>query len=125
MASLRFCGDKIAVIGASEPNRFIMHHFMLGIPAVWLGLAGALPELVVGIHKAVVKGDMDSAKALSDKLATYVDLYMCEYPDYIRYYKACVALRGLPAGPTRPPLLPLSPENMNKARMTLRKIGIL
>lgn len=86
--------SKIAVIGSSESNEFAMHHFILGVPAVWLGLAGVLPEFVVGIYKAAIASDIKSAKELSAKLATYANLYVSDYPEYVRYYKACMTLRA-------------------------------
>ena len=39
--------------------------------------------------------------------------------------KAALGLRGVPAGPPRPPLLPLAPDEVERVRATLVELGLV
>lgn len=76
--------------------------------AVW-GLANFLPEQAVGLHRAlVVDRDLDRARGLWARI--YPVCRFLESSSYSAAVKEACNLIGLPAGPTRMPLLPLEDD---------------
>ncbi|MBP2702799.1 5-dehydro-4-deoxyglucarate dehydratase [Microbispora sp. RL4-1S] len=72
-----------------------------------------VPEVALGFHKAVTAGEDDLAnRLLADFYRPLVEL-RDRVPGYaVSLVKAGVRLRGLPAGPVRPPLVDAAPEHV-------------
>lgn len=121
---LKRFGARFAMIPAGEPAAIF--NIVSGAPGFMTVAANFLPELLVSIFKAAQARDLDRAFALFDKLATYRQLFEARvaagYPGYVVYAKAGMNLRGLPAGPVRPPLTYPSPAELDKLREIMRTV---
>ncbi|RLI39011.1 4-hydroxy-tetrahydrodipicolinate synthase [Candidatus Bathyarchaeota archaeon] len=114
-------GDRISILAGA---------ISITLPALMLGARGAIvavanfaPELSVQLYRAFREGRLDEAiraqRVLSEVWAA-IQLY-----NQIAAVKALTALRGLPAGLPRKPILPLSEEAVEQLRELLVKHGLL
>ena len=96
-------------------------------PALQFGAAGSVPgtcniapQLCVGIHEAFRRGDLAAAQALQMRLSPLrLALAMGTAPGAI---KAAMNLLGRNVGPSRSPIAPLSPDQLEKLRGILKQI---
>jgi 4-hydroxy-tetrahydrodipicolinate synthase len=85
--------------------------------------ANVVPGLLVGIYDAFQAGDHAQARALQDRLAVLRD-GLPRFGSYPVPVKEALNLMGLPAGPARRPILPLSEEQRADLRDLLRSVGV-
>ncbi len=115
----------------STPERFrviagrdtlIFPTLMMGGPAAIAATANIVPEIVVGIYEKFSQANFDEARKWQKKLAPLrLAFSLGSFPSVI---KAAAELRGLPAGPCRRPIGPLSPENREKLKNILQGMGV-
>jgi 4-hydroxy-tetrahydrodipicolinate synthase len=124
-------GDRIVVTDASERHWLELHtghgfQALMSTPALALyQRAGHLP--IVEYTRLADSGDLQGAHELSDRLAparTAFDRWMREpwlqrHVIPIAQLKGWLELVGLPQGPVRPPLLPLTPDEQLALRRDL------
>lgn len=117
-------GEKISVCNGNgeihEPSAYIV-----GVKGFVSGIANFLPQLSVDLYKAEKEGDYAKAKDIYLKLAPLLDLMYgpsASAGQYISYIKAAMQMLGLPAGPPRPPLLPLTLEEKQQLKDLLDKL---
>jgi dihydrodipicolinate synthase/N-acetylneuraminate lyase len=79
------------------------------------GNASARPELLVGLFAAFAAGDRAAAAEKQQRLEAFIAAR--EGPSELSFFKALLALRGVPVGEVRPPLARLAAE----ARPRLRR----
>lgn len=90
--------------------------------SVW-GEAGIVPELAVQLWEAVaVRRDLDEGLRLWRPLWALADFL--ESVNYVAAIKAGLELVGSPAGPARPPVLPLHPEQREELRRRIEACGV-
>jgi 4-hydroxy-tetrahydrodipicolinate synthase len=82
-----------------------------------------VPDLMVGIYNAFQAGDHTRAKALQVKVAALRES-LAGLGSYPAQVKAALDLMGLPAGPPRRPILPLSQSARDELRALLQSIGV-
>jgi 4-hydroxy-tetrahydrodipicolinate synthase len=85
--------------------------------------ANVAPALIVGIYEAVKSGDIGRARELQYKLFPIRKAFaLGTFPLVV---KEAVNMIGLPAGPARLPIQPLSPEKKQELRKVLSDAGLL
>jgi len=113
-------GDRIVVTDASERHWLELHaehgfQALMSTPALALyQRPGDLP--IVEYTRLADSGDLEGARALSDRLASARDAFdrwmrepwLRRHVIPIAQLKAWLGLLGLPQGPVRPPLVPLT-----------------
>lgn len=108
-------GDDLAVISGSDT--MAMHFFAAGCDSWIAGFANVLPAEHVAILEAANRGDLDAGWAEQRRLEPL--LTDVESGRYTAKARAGLELRGVPVGPPRPPLLPLSPNELESLRAHL------
>lgn len=120
-------GNHFPVIPAGEPP--MIYNLLTGAPGFITVSANFAPGLIKEIYKAAKAHDLERAFRAYGKLLQYRALFQkrvnAGYPAYITYAKAAMNLLGLPAGPVRPPLGPLSEGEIAALRRVLEeKLGL-
>ena len=130
-------GDRIVVADASERHWLELHTThrfpaLMSTPALALyQRPGDLP--VLEYTRLADAGRMDAARAVSDRLDAARDAFdrwmrrpwLERHTVPIAQLKAWLRLLGLPQGPVRPPLVPLSAEEEAALEGDLEAAGIL
>ncbi|RLE67664.1 MAG: hypothetical protein DRJ45_09145 [Thermoprotei archaeon] len=85
-----------------------------------------MPKEAVELHKNCLKGDYEKGKQYHLRLAPYLD-FLLSVPsgNAITVLKETMNILGRPAGPVRPPLIPLTPEQKETLKNILKKMGLL
>lgn len=85
--------------------------------------ANVAPAMLVGIYDAVRSGNIARARELQYKLFPIRNAFgLGTFPLVV---KEAVNMIGLPAGPARKPIQPLSPEKRQELRKILSEAGVL
>jgi 4-hydroxy-tetrahydrodipicolinate synthase len=130
-------GDRIVVTDASERSWLELHsehgfQALMSTPALALyQCRGDLP--IVEYTRLADAGDLDGARALSRRLDPARDAFerwmrapwLERHVIPIAQLKGWLGLLGLPQGPVRPPLVPLTREEEDALRRDLDAAGIL
>jgi 4-hydroxy-tetrahydrodipicolinate synthase len=130
-------GDRIVVTDASERRWLELHtehgfQALMSTPALALyQRPGDLP--IVEYTRLADSGDVEGARALSDRLSPARDAFdrwmrepwLERHVIPIAQLKAWLGLLGLPQGPVRPPLVPLTRDQELALRRDLDAIGVL
>ena len=113
------------------PERFsvLMGRDTLIYPAMIFGARGAVPatgniapKLLVEIYESFVRGDQAASLAAQRKLnPVRLALTLGTAPGGV---KAALQLLGMPIGPSRGPVAPLSADKLEKMRAALRAGGL-
>lgn len=95
-----------------------------------IGAGGVLGSAHPDFFNRIWTGDLDGARECAKRDRAIFEDWIA--PDYSARFgspqaqlKTAFALRGLPAGAPRPPLLPLADEEVERVRMTLERLGVL
>ncbi len=121
----------MAVIRACPPDfRVFTGRDTLIYASLCQGAVGAVgltmniaPAWSVGIYEAFHAGDHARARALQDRVAALRE-GLPRFGSYPLWVKESLALLGLPAGPARRPILPLSDAQRAELRAFLRGLGL-
>jgi 4-hydroxy-tetrahydrodipicolinate synthase len=130
-------GDRIVVTDASERHWLELHaehgfQALMSTPALALyQRPGDLP--IVEYTRLVDAGDLDAARAVSDRLGPARDAFdrwmrapwLERRTIPIAQLKAWLGLLGLPQGPVRPPLVPLTREEAVALGRDLESAGLV
>ncbi len=130
-------GERIVVTDASERHWLELHtehgfQALMSTPAVALyQRPGDLP--VAEYTRLADAGDLDGARAVSARLAPARDAFdrwmrepwLERRTIPIAQLKAWLGLLGLPQGPVRPPLVPLTRDEEDALRRDLDALGLL
>ena len=82
------------------------------------------PEMMVKIYEAFEKGDHE--EALTEHMRLQILNRFLEYdPGYVTPCKEALKMMGLPAGPVREPLPPLTPTQKKDLRAALKKLNLV
>ena len=130
-------GDRIVVTDASERHWLELHaehgfQALMSTPALALyQRPGDLP--IVEYTRLADSGDLDGARALSTRLDPARDAFdrwmrapwLERHVIPIAQLKAWLGLLGLPQGPVRPPLMPLTRDEEGALRRDLEAAGLV
>ncbi|HID56079.1 TPA: 4-hydroxy-tetrahydrodipicolinate synthase [Candidatus Poribacteria bacterium] len=84
--------------------------------------ANVYPRLVVGIYEAVKRGDLDEGRRLQYEILKFRVAFnrLGTFPAMV---KEAMNMLGLPAGPPRPPVRPLTPREREELVRIMDEIG--
>lgn len=122
----------MAIIRACPPRfRVFTGRDTLIYAALCQGAVGAVgltmnvaPAWSVGVYEAFRAGDHARARALQDRVAVLRE-GLPRFGSYPLWVKEALELLGLPAGPARRPILPLSEGQRAELRAFLRDLGLI
>ena len=97
--------------------------FLAGVPAVVSGTSNVVPELYVGIHEHVKKGNLKKAWKLQVTLERAARVF--QYGRMSSIFKESLRLRGFDAGYVRPPQRELTAGEKKKLAKDLEALGII
>ena len=118
-------GNKITVVnGAGEPHE--PYASLMGAQGFVTGLANFIPKTLWEMYQAERKGDYVKARNIHRKITPLVDFIVGgeSSADSIARIKAAMELVGIPAGPPRPPLIPLDEKGKKELKELLTKIEL-
>jgi 4-hydroxy-tetrahydrodipicolinate synthase len=118
-------GDKIAVLNGSGRINEPYAHF-IGATGFVEGTASILLTTLQDIFKASREGNYQKAKDIRRRLVP-LRTFMAEPKSVGRYIAVLHAMAeelGLPAGPPRPPILPLTDQERVQMREMMKKAGV-
>ena len=104
-------------------DRLIVQALQAGACACVSGHADVFPEVVVGLFQAFWQGDWERARRQQEQLARISAVLSDGQP--LSMLKRGLELRGLRAGPVRPPLPDTMPEALAAAASKLRSLQLL
>jgi 4-hydroxy-tetrahydrodipicolinate synthase len=118
---IRLCPETFrAFIGRDS---LIYGALMYGAAGAVAATANVVPALAVAIYDAVMAGDFDRAKALQRRLAPVRMAFgLGTFPIVV---KEAMGMIGLPVGPARAPVGPMSAEARERLREALKLAGVL
>lgn len=115
-------GDKIKAFNGWDTLTFF--GIASGAQASVWGVAGIVPELAVEFWDTLAeRGDLAAAREQWKTLWAISDFL--ESVNYVAGIKAGLELLGVPAGPPRRPIQPLSEENRQRFAQILENAGVL
>lgn len=124
-AMVETLGEKVAVLNGSgrmnEP-----YTYFIGATGFVEGTASLLPTMLQDIFKASREGDFEKAKTIRRQLVPLRN-FMAEPKSVGRYIAVLHSMAeelGLPAGPPRPPILPLGPEDRSTMKRLMKEAGV-
>jgi len=122
---VREISGKISFINGN--GEFIEPYaYMMGSVGYISGLANCMPKETVELHEACSKGDYEKGKQFHLRVAPYMDFLISLPPgNAITALKETMNMLGMPAGPVRPPLTPLTDEQRKILRKILINMGLL
>lgn len=122
-ATISEVGERIAVFAGHSAER--------GVPAVLMGAKGFVSSMesqvmgreAIAMYDLVHKGDLAAARSTQLKTLR-LDEEMRKIGTFPANLKAAMSLLGRPAGGPRRPLLPLTPDEMDRVRVVLEELQI-
>jgi len=116
-------GDRVAIIGGGSMRHYLWG-YMWGSPAYFASLANFVPQVEVEFFELLTQGKINKAKEI------VVNLEQPFFEVAVKFgwqesLKATMEVFGLPAGPPRLPLIPLSEEKKEELRKVLTSLGLL
>jgi len=100
----------------------------IGADGVLLGIAGFLPDLVIGLYNAARAGDYEKAREFADALAPMSHSLYSARPRSLRHVRTKAALKRLgiiASDMVREPLLPLDNAECRKLEQAMHRAGLI
>lgn len=121
LAYKRLCGDEFEVfIGRDQ---LIYAGLLTGLDGAVAATSNAAVDIVVGIYREFTAGNLDAARAFQERLVPLREFFSAgTFPVVV---KEAMTLQGLPAGPCRRPVGPLSEARRSELRDILTGMGLL
>jgi 4-hydroxy-tetrahydrodipicolinate synthase len=101
----------------------ILHAFQVGAAGIVASGASVFPELYLGLHAAWKGGRLADAQAAQARIVAMQ--HALGNGARLGWYKYVLALRGVPVGGVRPPLMDASPVEQEGIRRRLRELTLL
>lgn len=126
--SVETIGRRVPVIAGAEELSY--YGLLAGSPGATSGMANFAPDLVTEMFDSIRAGKHDRARSLFfDKMLKFRHLdvpgVLQGFPIQNVYIKEAMNLMGMPAGPVRPPLSPLSDERREELRRVLHGLNLV
>ncbi len=117
----RLCGEDFRVfIGRDQ---LIYAGLLTGLDGAVAATSNAAVDVVVGIYREFTEGNFDKSREYQERLVPLREFFSAgTFPVVV---KEAMDLQGLPAGPCRRPVGPLSEAKRNELRTILEKMGLL
>ena len=118
---LRVLGEKVVCVDGGGEFSFAFTH-TAGARAMVSTVSNFWPELPLRLYAAVTKGGPGAALEMMRDVAGFLDFWYDNQST--RMHKRAMEMRGLAAGPVRPPLVdPISPEQERRLKALLDEQG--
>ena len=115
------CGDDFYIWSGNDDQ--VVPMMSLGAKGVISVVCNIMPELMVDMSHACLKGEFGRAGKLQIEYMDFIDSLFIEVnPIPI---KCAMNLVGLEAGPLRLPLCEMSPKNMEVMKTAMKRVGLL
>lgn len=98
-------------------DSFLFSALLEGATGIMAGAANVVPDEIAAVAKAIRAGDIEGARALWLRLFPIIDALL-ELP-FVQAVKAGLALRGVPVGSPREPLLDLPADGVSRLEAAL------
>lgn len=119
---IRLVGNKISILTGIDSQFY--PSLCAGSKGIFSTAAGVVPQQMVDLFNAFVKGNHQAASAIHMKLQSLNRFF--EYdPGYVAPCKEALKMLGLPAGPVRQPLPHLTEQHKTQIRQALSNLGLL
>lgn len=119
---IRLVGDKISILTGIDSQFY--PSLCAGSKGIFSTAACVVPQQMVDLFNAFVKGNHKAASAIHMKLQGLNRFF--EYdPGYVAPCKEALIMLGLPAGPVRKPLPHLTEQHRAQIRQALSDLGLL
>ena len=117
----RLCGDDFEVfIGRDQ---LIYAGLLTGLDGAVAATANAAVDIVVGIWREFAAGNLDAARRYQERLVPLREFFSVgTFPVVV---KEAMMLQGLPSGPCRRPVGPISDAKKSELRAILAGMGLL
>jgi len=110
------CPKSFSILQGEDSLYFLT--LALGGNGGILAAAAVIPEVFIKIQEFLEQGNIEKARILQYKIIPFVNLmYEASHPAPL---KIAMEIRGLPAGPTRPPLYGLSHDHYDRVKKTVK-----
>jgi len=110
------CPKSFSILQGEDSLYFLT--LALGGNGGILAAAAVIPEVFIKIQEFLEQGNIEKARILQCKIIPFVNLmYEASHPAPL---KIAMEIRGLPAGPTRPPLYGLSHDHYDRVKKTIK-----
>ena len=108
-------------------SSWLLSSLVLGCNGLLSGSGSVIADLQAGLFHAVKSGKLEEAKALHDRITPTAEVFYAEpWVDmHNRMKEALVLLGRLPRAVVRPPLMKLSPQEIERIRAALMAAGLL
>jgi len=116
-------GDKVTVISGGSMRHYLWGH-MWDSPAYFCSVANFVPQVELDFMKYLEQGNLDQAKRIVTEIEMPYFEVALQY-DWYGALKAALEMFGLPAGPTRLPIIPITEKERQELRNVLVRIGLL
>ena len=124
LRAIRASGRPVAVLSSFTMS--LMASFLLGADGAISGMGSVAADLQAALFEACVKGDLDGARRLNDRLDPLVRVFYA--PPFVdmhnRMKEALVLLGRIPAAHVRPPLTPVPPAEREAIRRAIEAAGL-
>lgn len=124
--AIRRARPDVSILSANDAA--LLPTLAIGADGVLLGIAGFLPDLVIGLFNAARDGDYERARMFADKLAPMSHYLYGVPPRSLRHVRTKAALKKLgiiTCDMVREPLLPLEDAEHRKLEQAMRSAGLL
>ncbi len=124
--AIRRARPDVSILSACDAT--LLPTLAIGADGVLLGIAGFLPDLVIGLFNAARDGDYEKARMFADKLAPMSHHLYGVAPRSLRHVRTKAALKKLGiirCDMVREPLLPLDDAEHRKLEQAMRSAGLL
>lgn len=124
--AIRRARPDVSILSANDAA--LLPTLAIGADGVLLGIAGFLPDFVIGLFNAARDGDYERARMFADKLAPMSHYLYGVPPRSLRHVRTKAALKRLgiiASDMVREPLLPLDDAERRKLEQAMRSAGLL
>jgi 5-dehydro-4-deoxyglucarate dehydratase len=109
-------GDRLLWVGGAGDD-LVPAYYAMGIRTFTSSIANVAPQVALQLHEAGSKGDMATLERLmADYIVPIYALRARRKGHEVTVMKELMTMLGLVGGSTRPPLVPLRPEEIQELR---------
>ncbi len=124
--AIRRARPDVSILSAYDAA--LLPTLVIGVDGVLLGIAGFLPDIVIGMFNAARDGDYAKARAFADQLAPMSHYLYGTAPRSLRHVRTKAALKQLgiiASDMVREPLLPLDDAERCKLEKAMLSAGLI
>ncbi len=121
----RRLGDRFVYIGGMPTHEvYASAYRALGVPTYSSAVFNFIPKTAIEFYNAYARGDQATVNRLIDEFfLPYLEIRNRGEGYAVSIVKAGATLAGHSAGPVRPPLTDLKPEEVEQLRALMQKLG--